>query len=299
MPGDIISDKFVPHRDLNADELNTLVVTSRSKEDIAAKLASGGWNSTAGAVIAVDLYEDNSRIRDIALHLVGKVEGTWNSATRFWPTLPGTIKLKITLDLSRFDFGDGLYYDLLDVTNDGVEIKNGDNSSMTLEDLKDAGGSDLCIKLVCYPSHQDFMKIYCLAYPYSVQNLIAAHPWAVSPHFPGILCANKDVEWATAAPTSLKWGCPFIPLINKGASNLPLNNLSCLDLRTKLAKFLRTAVKGQSSSEIANLTKKWTAIARDGEGQLTPSLPGETWPLALPLMSESASLHEEENNSRK
>lgn len=298
MPGDIVSEKFVATRNLTVEELNTLVIKTLSKEDIAAKLASGGWSATAGAVITAQLFEDNSRIRDISLALVGKLEGTWNSATRFWPTLPAVFKFKLTLNLDRFNFSDGLHSDIMDVTNDCVEIKNGD-TTMTLEDLKEAGGSNICIRLVCYPSHQDFMKIYCLAFPYSVTDLIAAHPQATSPSFPGILCANKDVEWATATPSSLKWGNPFFPLVRKGSADRPMNNLSCLDLRTKIAKFLRAAVKGQSSNGIAQLTEKWAAIARDVEGQLNPSIPGELWPMALEVMPASANLHEEENNIRK
>ena len=295
MPGEITSDKFVPMRDLTGEELNSLVIPSRSKEDIVNKLKAGGWT---GTVITAQLFEDNSRIRDIFLALVGKIEGTWNSATRFWPTLPATFKLKSTLDLAKFNFSEGLCSDLVNVTDDHMKVSNGD-ASITLEDLKEAGGSDLCMKLVCYPSHQDFMKVYCLTYPYSVDDLIAAHPAATSPHFPGILSANKDVKWATAAPSSLRWGSPLLPLICKGNPTLPLDNLSCLDLRTKTSKFLRSAVKGQSSSGISPLTEKWAAIARDAEGQLTPSLPAEIWPQALPLMPEGASLHEDLSNTRK
>lgn len=298
MPGEITSEKFVPVRNLTEEELDSLVIPSRSKEDISNKLKAGGWTGTAGAVITTQLFEDNSRIRDIALSLVGKIEGTWNSATRFWPTLPATFKLKPALDLAKFNFSEGLCSDLMDVTDDHMKVSNGD-TSISLDDLKEAGGSDLCMKLVCYPSHQDFLKVYCLSYPFSVDDLLAAHPAATSPHFPGILSANKDVKWATATPSSVKWGSPLLPLICKGNPALPLDNLCCLDLRSKISKFLRTAVKGQSSSGISNLTEKWTAIARDAEGQLTPSIPAELWPHALPLMPESASLNEDLSNTRK
>ena len=289
-PSDILHSSFVPHRDLTTDELDYLAVDG-SKDSFKALLEDGNWSGTSYASIIVRLFADNSRIDSVALALGGKLEGNFAGATRLWPGMPNTFRFKPAVDLSLFSFSTGnLHSDFLDVSDAHMKFFNGD-SSITLDDFKAAGGADMCMKLVCYPSNHEFLHINCLVYPTDAASLVEAHPAAESPHFPGLLSINKDIIFNPAASPEVKWGLPIYALIVKGNKDADLNHLNCFDLRTKVSKFLRNAVKGQSCMTIAQLQTKWTTIGRDGDSALSPSLPEMLWPLALPRMPANASLH--------
>ena len=299
---DIVHSSFVPERPLSAEELDYLSVDG-SKAAFKQVLETGNWSGTSYATIAVHLFADNSRINSVGLSLGGNIEGNFTGATRFWPGMPNTFKFKPSIDLSLFTFAPGnLHSDLLDVSDLHMQFRNNDKA-VTLNDFKAAGGADMCVKLVCFPSNHEFLHINCLVYPTDASSLLEAHPAAESPHFPGLLCINKDVIFNPAASPSVKWGSSIYPLIVKGNPEADLANLDCYDLRTKISKFLRHAVKGQSCLTIASLQSKWAVITRDGDSALTPSLPETLWPHALPLMPAGASLLDteasEENNSRK
>lgn len=285
---DIVDNCFVPERPLTSDELNSLSVDG-SKAAFKRLLEAGNWSGTSYAAVAVRLFADNSRINSVSLLLGGNLEGTFTGAARFWPGMPNTFKFKPAVDLSLFTFGPGnLHSDLLDVSDEHMQFRNNDKA-VSLNDFKAAGGADMCLKLVCYPSNHEFLRINCLAFPTDAASLIDAHPAADSPHFPGLLCINKDVIFNPAASPSVKWGSSIYPLIVKGNPDSDLANLDCYDLRTKLAKFLRNAVRGQSCLSIAHLQAKWAVITRE-EGSLNPSLPETLWPLALPIMPSGAAL---------
>ena len=296
-PSDIVDDSFVPRRILSPAELESLAVDG-SKASFKAQLEAGSWSGTSYAALAVQLLANNSRVDSISLVLGGKLEGTWTGAPRCWPGMPGTFKLKPALDLSIFTFvPNSLHTELLDATDEHLSIVNGD-TSITIEALKQAGGTDFCFKLVCYPTNHKYMHVNCLLYPMSAADLLAAHPYAGYPHFPGILCITKDVILNPAADDDVQWGSPWFPLLVKGNKDTPLENIDCYDLHTKMAKFLRAAVKSQSCMTLAQLQVKWTSFGQDGDGP--GPQPDRLWPLALNLMPESASLlyspsHEPEN----
>lgn len=283
---DIVHDSFRPERDLTPEELEDLAVDG-SKASVKRVLEAGNWSGASYAAVAVRLFADNSRISSVFLSLGGNIEGNFTGATRFWLGMPSTFKFKPVVDLSLFNFGAGnLHSDLLDVTDDNMQFKNNDKL-INLADFKAAGGADMCLKLVCYPSNHEFLHINCLVFPYAAETLVETHPAAESPHFPGLLCINKDIIFNPAASPEVRWGSPLYALIVKGDREAGLENLDCYDLRSKIAKFLRTAVKGQSCMTISQLQVKWAAIDRD-EGALSPSVPELLWPLALPCVPEGA-----------
>lgn len=287
-PAEIVDDSFIPLRDLEAEELESLAVDG-SNAAFREQLESGSWTGSSYAAIAVHLFADNSRIEAVSLLLGGKLDGTWTAAPRCWPTLPGTFKFKPTLDLASFTFVPGtLHTELLDARDEHLTIVNGD-TAITLETLKRAGGSDLCFRLVCYPTNHKYMHVNCLVYPMSAAALSAAHPASDAPHFPGILCITKDVILNPAADDDVRWGSPWFPLLVKGNKEASLENVSCFDIRSKMSKFLRSAVKSLSCMTISQLQVKWASFGQDGEPAPAP-LPDKLWPLALDLMPSSASL---------
>lgn len=288
-PSDITDDAFIPRRPLSTAELESLAVDG-SEAAFRDQLESGSWTGTSYAALAVRLFADNSRVDSISLLLGGRLEGTWTGAPRCWPTLPATFKFKPTLDLSLFTFYPGsLHSELLDAKDEHLLIVNGD-STINLEALKRAGGTDLCFKLVCYPTNHKYMHVNCLVYPMSAAALVAEFPAAEAPHFPGILCITKDVILNPAAEDDVQWGSPWFPLLVKGDKEASLENVSCFDLRSKMSKFLRTAVKSQSCMTVAQLRVKWATFGQDGDPGTGP-LPDRLWPLALDLMPDTASLH--------
>ena len=287
-PVDIAANSFVPRRNLTPEEMDSLAVDG-SKEAFRAQLESGSWTGTSYAAIAVTLLANNSRVDHISLLLGGKLEGTWTGAARCWPNIPSSFKFKPTLDLSLFNFmPNTLHTELLDATDDHLMIVNGDRT-INLEALKLAGGSDLCFKLVCYPTNHKYMHVNCIVYPMSAAALSAEHPAADTPHFPGILGITKDVILNPAAEDDVQWGSPWFPLLVKGNKDAPLDKIDCYDIRSKMAKFLRSAVKSQSAMTTALLLVKWASIGQDGDGN-SPPLPDRLWPHALPLMPLGASL---------
>lgn len=295
MPTDISHKSFQRTRKLTSLELEELVVKN-NKKAFEERIRAGSWKQPC-AVVAVQLATNNSRILKPELSLLGALKGDNISAARLWPEIEDTIKIRLTLeDLSILDFGDRLNSDLLDLTDDHLEIKKGETTS-SLADLKKEGAGDLSCRVVCYPTNHEYMKVNAIIYPYAAKDLTDAYPAAANPLFPGFMVVNKDVTFMPTA--KIPWGLPFYCFICKGDADKPLK-VGSHELNQKLSRFLRDCFKPNTGQSLSSLSTKWTAtLGTEGESALPCNSPPTLWPQAPDSDDEESDELEGRNNTQE
>ena len=282
---DIISTRFKATRNLTAAEMRNLVVDGSKSAMEALMKKKYRWNGVEpGAIIAAHLNADNARIMKVTLNLLGSLKGDFFSASRFWPGLPTTYKMKLTFtSLATLNFKDGLTTDLINVKDDLIEVKNNE-TTISLADIKTAGAGDMCFRVYCTPISADYMKVSAIGFPMSKEELQAEHPASDNLMFPGISVINKDILLMPGASEDLSWGSTFKPLIIKGSASAL--KTSSFDLRSKTASFLRDCLKAPSCSSLERLVTQWAALGEaEAENSLTITRPREIWPEAVDLLA--------------
>ena len=217
--------------------------------------------------------------------LMGKLyeEGVSIKAERLWLGVPASLRLNLKIEeasiltLSGTMVGD--YVDQADldwtITDEmpGLTPKTLDQG-----ELVEKGVGGFCCRVFAYPVRPTWVKIAIMVYPLNREELAMQHKLYNNPAFPGIEFKSEEIQFCPLS-NDKRWGCPFVPLLLTGGCRGTFPHIPDTDeIRAKVASILRTAVKPDSSRNMAGLQPKWEAISVAGASKLKEKVPDTIWP---------------------
>ena len=281
----ISGPEFAAEDDLTTTDMERWV-TEGSGPSCHSTLDDFGWDGGVMGGILLVLSPDNKKVRNGQFFVTGKLyeDPCSIKADRLWPEVDPNLRFNLRVEeANMFTFdsgtmvGDYIASENLDWT---ITTESPGLVAKTLNDseMEEAGVGEFCCRMYAYPVKANWVKISLMVYPLAKESLLEHHKLALNKAFPGIEFKGDEVKFGPVN-TEKRWGSPVIPLLLPGGSveEYPIEITSGEILR-KMSSVLRTAVKPDSSRNMAGLKTKWDALQSAGASRLREKQPDTVWP---------------------
>ena len=269
--------------EINCDTVK-LLETASFGLPVAQSLARLGWDaSSLTAGVGLELSPDNRHVIRGQFLLRGPLtkETVIMQANNLWAKADSTIKLHLIMpDGDAFKFLSGtLSSDLIP----GEDIKHffmKENSVIPPTEWARYDLGEISIRAVCHMDKSSngangpAAKITILAFPRSVEDMIALSDHTQSPAWPGIRILEASCEFS---PTVGQWKDPICPLFMVGSAlSVAPNAPSLQEIRHRISAVMQTAKRPTACTTSRALKNQWTKAMEDVEGMEQD--PNITWP---------------------